>query len=97
MPKTAETNKVDGDMKNIRADIELLKENIVKLTQHLGENGSARFGTMKSKANEKVTYLKGQGRDQMATLEKEVKENPVQSVAIAFAAGLVTSYIFGRK
>lgn len=47
--------------------------------------------------HERATNIQAMGKDSYAGLEKRIKKSPGQSVAIAFAAGLLASFLMGRR
>lgn len=46
---------------------------------------------------ERASEIQEVGKDSYADLEKRIKKSPGQSVAIAFAAGLLASFLMGRR
>lgn len=94
MPK-AKTSYPEID--DIREDLDSLKTNVVELTKHLTKDGQEHSLEMKDVAKERLELLKASGLKQMKTVEKRVKQKPVESIGIAFATGLAVSYLLGRR
>ncbi|MEZ0261820.1 MAG: hypothetical protein ACAH80_12480 [Alphaproteobacteria bacterium] len=46
---------------------------------------------------DRASTIQEASMDSYADLEKRIKKNPGQSVAIAFAAGLLASFLLGRR
>jgi ElaB/YqjD/DUF883 family membrane-anchored ribosome-binding protein len=97
MPRTT-TTKPQDDMTKIRADIAALQEHLTELRRDVTNAGKVKAAILKGKATDNISYMQDYGRAQMETMENNVKANPGKSMAIAFAAGLVSSFLFsGRR
>lgn len=96
MSKT-KTPKEYSEMDDIREDLNSLKTNVIELTKHLKSDGAARADTVKDAAMDRIEDIKISGKDRVKDIEKHVKQKPAESIAIAFAAGLVTSFLLGRR
>ncbi len=96
----------------IRDDIETLKKDVVegvsRLAKDVKEEGMNETRYVKKKVHDQIDTLRGQleeleeaaGRRYHTIekrVEKHVKSNPTQSVAMAFAAGIITSFLLGRR
>ncbi len=95
MPKNNKTNYQEID--DIREDISSLKSNIVELTKHLKNDAKSEAKDLKETTLNQIDQLKDSGANQYHQIEKQVKANPGQSVAIAFAAGVVASLLMNRR
>lgn len=95
MKKTEKSDFPEID--EIRQDLDSLKNNVVELTRHLQENGAEQVHELGAIAQKKAEQLKKAGQKEFKKLEGQVKEHPGQSIAMAFAAGLVLSVLMGRK
>lgn len=84
------------EITEIRADLDSLKDNVVELTKHVKQDGKVQGKALKKAANEQVSSLKDTTAKNIERLEDGVKERPGQSVALAFAAGLLTSFFLNR-
>ncbi len=91
--ETIDSNRDYTEIDAIKSDIASLRDNIAGLTSHLKNDGKAQVRSAKETLSEKMTDYKRTGRDQINDIEERVREKPGQSVAIAFAAGLVASYL----
>ena len=85
------------EVTEIKEDLASLKGNVSDLARHAGQDTKAQAEVVKKGFFESLTQLKIFGKNQAHEVEDIVKEHPAKSVAAAFAAGLVTSVIFGRK
>lgn len=85
------------EIKDIKSDLQSLKANVVGLGQHLKEDSSSHVQALEGMAKERISDLESASRQQMKKIEQLVKKNPTQSLAIAFATGLLASALFGRK
>lgn len=94
MPKTKKSySEIDG----IKDDIDSLKNNIVELTKHIKVDAKKETKELKKAAANQIEGLRDTSLEQYERLEKQVKAKPGQSVAIAFAAGVVASMLVGRR
>lgn len=85
------------EVENIQEDISALKVDTVELARHVKEDGEKQVGIMGVKARKFANDLKAEGLREFSKVEKHVQENPAQSIAIAFAVGLVASYMLKRR
>jgi hypothetical protein len=84
------------EIEEIRHDIESLKTNVVDLSRHIKSEGSFQASRLSEIALERLADLRKNAAFEYTRAERAVKAKPAQSVAIAFAAGLVTSLFFRR-
>jgi len=114
MPRKVQKTPSD-DLQHIRQDLDSLRTNVVELTRHLKNGGirsadrltdsitdtlNSKYSTLMSQGRETMDTIKSQTRDQYDNFENEVKSNPARSVAIAFGAGVLASFLAsktGRK
>lgn len=94
MPKAKSTYP---EIEDIREDLDSLKTNVVELTKHLKKDGSEHSAEIKDMAADRYAALKASGEKQLKVVEKRVKQKPVESIGIAFAAGLALSMLVGRR
>lgn len=103
----AKTQTKSNDIENIRSDVESLKTNIMALSKQVEAEGKLTAADVKAKAKENITELRQRmhenisnfqdySKDQFAVVEKEIKNRPAQSVAIAFGAGVLLSALLRR-
>jgi len=74
----------------IKADLASLKDDAATLIRDVKD----RSETVASKG---VDQLYTAGKREFSAMEEHVKEKPGQSVLLAFAAGLIASYILGAR
>lgn len=94
---TQSSNNSYPEIEEIKNDLNSLRTNVVELTKHIKENGSAQTEQLKKAAFLRLGALQDQGLKQLHKTEKHIKDKPTQSVALAFAAGVVASFLFGRR
>ena len=93
----AKTKTKYPEVANIKSDIESLKENTIELGKHVQKDGAAKTEELKEEVSKRVGSLSEAGQEQLKKVETKVKENPLQSMAVAFAAGLAVSVLMGRR
>lgn len=91
------TSKATNGIDEIREDIDSLKSNIVELTRHMKAETGVRTEVLKNTVLGQVASLKNTGIAQYEKLEGQVKTKPAQSLAVAFAAGFIASYLLSRR
>lgn len=79
-----------SEIQDIKEDLQSLKSNVVMLAQDIRNGGGAV-------ARESIDHLKSVGKYEFQRVEERVREKPGQSLAIAFCAGLVFSYLVGGR
>jgi ElaB/YqjD/DUF883 family membrane-anchored ribosome-binding protein len=85
------------EVDNIKDDINSLKSNTIELGRHIKDDGAEKTEEIKKAAQSRLDDLTVKGRDQLKKAEIKVKEKPLQSMAVAFAAGLAFSILMGRR
>lgn len=86
------------EIDEIKEDLDSLKDNVVALTKHVQKDGVEQVEDLSKTAQKRLTLLKMRGRQEMKKVEKQVKAKPAQSVAIAFAGGVLASMLLrGRR
>ena len=91
MPKSKDTNYPEID--EIREDLNSLKDNVVELTKHIQKDSVFCAEDMTAKAKKRLSKLQTRSEESVKKIEGHVRENPAQSVAVAFIGGLVTSLL----
>lgn len=87
----------NAGLSELRKDLNVLKEDAAATIQDaavLAKNLKHESGAM---ARDGVKTLAAAGRNEFEKLEERVRDRPGQSVALAFCAGLVFSYILGSR
>jgi ElaB/YqjD/DUF883 family membrane-anchored ribosome-binding protein len=79
-----------SEIQTIREDIAALKADTAILARNIKDEGGriARGG---------IDELRAAGGREFYKVEEHVRENPGQSVLLAFAAGLFASYLLGSR
>lgn len=75
---------------DVKKDMANLKEQILEEGRH-----EAKF--LKKKVRESYDDFHDYSARNLDLLESKVKSNPTQSVALAFAAGIIASFLLGRR
>jgi ElaB/YqjD/DUF883 family membrane-anchored ribosome-binding protein len=89
--------KANGDVGNIREDLQNLKEDAASLLRHSKETGKEQFVQVEEKAKKIYKEAKETGRDYFSEVESYVQKNPGQSLAVAFIGGVLASMLFKHR
>ena len=84
------------EITEIREDLNSLKSNVVELTKHLKHDGDTTIEEIRESATKRLKNLSTAGQKKLKEVEGHVKAKPAQSLAMAFAAGLVISALARR-
>lgn len=78
-------------------EIQHIKDDVVSLAQNVRNisNDSANAAT--NYMSNRMDDLKASSKVALNKMETRIKSKPSQSIAIAFVAGLATSYLLGRR
>ena len=104
--KTAET--IATESSNIKEDMRSIKESGQNIARDLKRDGTevakaasndahSKLQDVKGEVQHKLEDLKATASERLEGIEKEVKSHPLQSMAIAFAAGALVSLVLGRR
>lgn len=89
------------ELEEIREDLDSLKDNVVALTKHVRRDGVGQVEEMSDVALAKISKAQGalqkQGKKQIERLDKQVKSKPLESIAVAFAGGLLASLLLNNR
>lgn len=91
------TNEERNDFASLRDDVASLTSNLMALTNHVKEHGVQGTRYVAGLARDKANEWQDAGRDGLNAVESRVKDRPTESLAIAFAAGIIASFLLGRK
>lgn len=111
MPKIKSTTKssaIDSDVRDIKTDLALLKDDArtlkddtVEYIRQKADEGriEAKIKTaeLKNAVSEKADKLTETSKEQMVRFENQIRMKPLQSIATAFVAGAVISYLMKRR
>jgi ElaB/YqjD/DUF883 family membrane-anchored ribosome-binding protein len=85
------------EIKGIKKDLSSLKANTVGLARHVQADGVEQAAALSEKTQDLVARLKEKSATEFHKIEDQVRAKPGQSIAMAFAAGIVASFLFGRR
>lgn len=85
------------DVQAIRDDLDALKSDIASLAKTVRTTGENRVVSMRNLAEAKASDLADAGKERLENVETTIQDNPGRSVALAFAAGLLTSFLINRS
>ena len=88
--------EVSPHVEDIREDFDSLKSNVVGLATNIKEIGVDRARVAADYLAERVDDLKATSLDMLEKTENRIRTNPRQSMALAFAAGMLTSFFLSR-
>lgn len=91
------TMSKEDNVSAIRDDYENLKNDVAALSNTLIQEGYSKAGEARKWFREGVDIAKKKAKTNYSLLNKKVKENPAESVGIAFATGFLLSQIFKRR
>lgn len=77
--------------------VDVIQENVVGLVQHAKDVGNEKAHQVADYVHERADNLRLSGTDALARVEDRIRSKPGQSVGIAFAAGILASFILGRR
>ncbi|WP_353661334.1 hypothetical protein [Hydrogenimonas sp. SS33] len=109
MTRKRETTMETNDVEALKAEIETLKRDLLKLTETLGKMGEEKIRSAAEGAKEKVVSqippeqmeqleaLQEQGAKAMEMIKKQQKENPVGTLLVAAGIGFLLGKIMGRS
>lgn len=100
--------KSKGDFNPIREDLATLQNDAREAARTLSDDARVLAKDMKTEGRKyyeqgkeqlsgSMEYAKERGRNQYAELISMVRENPGQSLAVAFVGGMLASMLFSRK
>jgi ElaB/YqjD/DUF883 family membrane-anchored ribosome-binding protein len=96
LEKTKANNAANLD-NEIAAGIHDVKENVVGLVRNVRDASSERTHAAGDYVRDRMVDLKASGTDALQKAERHIQSKPGQSVAIAFAAGLLARFLLGRR
>ncbi len=85
------------EVDDIKHDLESLRSNVVLLTRHLKHDGAATAENMKERLKESMSELRAKSEDRLHDLEDKVRENPRNSILLAFGAGVLANLLLRRR
>lgn len=98
MSKSKSKSQNYPEIDEIREDLDSLKGNVVELTKHIKKDGVDHAEEAKALAKKRFASAKLRGQQEVKKLENQVREKPAQSMAVAFAGGVLASMLIrGRR
>lgn len=94
---TAKTANHNKSVATLRHDIDAIKEDVSTLANHALEAGVKNASMLTEQAVDRFEDLKETSLKSYERVEKRIREKPGQSMAIAFAGGVLLSMLLGRK
>lgn len=82
---------------NIKDSVNSIKQSASELAHHVYSDGRDVLTQAGEKAMDRFDGLRQSGMEELKKVETRVREKPAQSLAVAFAAGIILSFLFGRK
>ena len=86
-----------ADYSDIRKDLEALRADVAGLGTNLKNQGVAKACEAMDYIGERLEEAREASGEAMAEVETQIRKKPGQSVAIAFAAGALISFLLGRS
>lgn len=93
----AKKNTPSNDLDNIRQDLDSLKSNVVNLARDLKRSGRSSTESMVSTLSDQLSRAREASNDKYVQVEKSVSKNPAKSIAMAFGAGILASFLFSQS
>ena len=99
--KATGNGETGADMQAIMSDIASLRSDVAALTSHLGSNAvnatSEAAGKLGTEASRVYGNLAEQGQRSAKAVSKQVEEQPLATLLIAFALGFVGNRLLSRS
>ncbi len=84
------------EIDDIKSDLDSLRSNVVQLTRHLKHDGLETAANVKELLKESMEELRTKGEESLHRVEDKVRDNPRNSVLLAFGAGVLASLLLRR-
>ena len=97
MKAKAEMSPIRDDLDTIREDVRVLGADAKTLGRDLRVEGRKQLDEAGTKAKEALEVARERGQDQLADALSFVRNNPGQSIAVAFVGGMIASMLFGSR
>ncbi|MFA5593530.1 MAG: hypothetical protein WC989_09495 [Micavibrio sp.] len=93
----ANTNIIKEDLQVLKEDAEVVLQDAKVLGRDLKHEGKKQLAHAEARAKEALDGAKERSRDQFELIAEYVRNNPGQSIAMAFVGGVVASMLVGRR
>jgi ElaB/YqjD/DUF883 family membrane-anchored ribosome-binding protein len=102
---TKSESRIERDLKSdvdaIRTDIEVLRKDLAVVLERIKGTASSRaeaeVQALQRRINKIADDVQASGRESLRTVEQQIEERPLVSLAVAFAVGLVLGRLFDRR
>jgi ElaB/YqjD/DUF883 family membrane-anchored ribosome-binding protein len=88
------------EVEDLKTDVGNLKADVSNLASRVKADGAALASKVgqeiEAQANEKYSFFKRESRKQLDRVEAKVHEKPMQSIAVAFGAGIALALLARR-
>lgn len=95
--KTPRAQEISIPMDEIKDDLNSLTSNVVGLAKNIKDLGADKARLAGDYIRTGIEEVKASSAEALEKTEDLIKSKPRQSMAIAFAAGLLTSYLLARR
>lgn len=85
------------EINDIESDINNLKTDAVEFAKHVKQDGEEHAHELKAILKSKLKLAKAKAQNELKVLEAKVQKKPGQTLAMAFAGGVIASILLGRR
>ncbi len=78
-------------------EIQEIKKNVLGLAHNIKETSAEKAHEASGYMQDRMDDAMDSGADTLEKLERRIKAKPGQSIAIAFAAGILANFLLGRR
>jgi ElaB/YqjD/DUF883 family membrane-anchored ribosome-binding protein len=97
MKSRADLSAVQQDLRQLQEDANVVLDDAKVLGRDLTKAGKEQLNIAEEQAKKALNAAQEKGMDQYAALASYVRNNPGQSIAMAFVGGIIASMLFGRR
>ncbi|PZX18895.1 ElaB/YqjD/DUF883 family membrane-anchored ribosome-binding protein [Palleronia aestuarii] len=88
--------KTDPTTEDLSRQVELLKTDISRLTETIGDLGRAKGRQLRSQAEDQAAYVRDRAEGKVDEIEQYVRANPATALGIAAGIGLLVGLLNRR-
>lgn len=94
-----ENTKLRAEMEKLKGDISSLTKTIKEFKEDKFGEGTSNFfdGLNLEELKDSLDKIKSKGKERIVSVESEIKEFPLQSVAITFGLGALFALFLSKK
>ncbi|QFU10203.1 hypothetical protein PARPLA_00232 [Rhodobacteraceae bacterium THAF1] len=96
VPHAAQTGAGNTSTEDLQRQVEMLKSDISKLTESLGDYGRTKGREAQAEARRRADELRSEAQAKYDDVESYVRENPAQALGIAAGIGLLIGMLSRR-